>query len=204
MVKRSLHPAASSTYLTLSPCFLPAGPQTTRVLHNILHETHPASLPPRPPPRNFLTGSRRLVEARELGIAPAALPSVLGRERFFAGQIESSEGRWSVAYLKKKVLRQMEERGEVVKVTRAKWDKLAPDSEGGKESGEEEMKAGPKGKRTARREEEEHVWVAKEQWDERWALGKDAREATKEANIATGRVEGAKELRKAYGLDGRP
>lgn len=96
------------------------------------------------------------------------------RYKRFAGEKESADGVWSVSYLKRKVLKGMEERGEVVKITRAKWVKM----------GGELAEATPKGK------EEEHVWAVARTW-----------EHMSKTRVKPEKVdEDEGEVRRAYGL----
>ncbi|KAM0751189.1 hypothetical protein T439DRAFT_325339 [Meredithblackwellia eburnea MCA 4105] len=141
------------------------GPQTTQNLHAALHAL-PTPLPPRLPPSSFLRGARRVQEARSQGIPPSQLAS---SSKSWPGKEESSDGKWSMAYLKKVVLAGMEQRGDLRKVTRRKWESLLGESAAIKEHKEEVIQAsGEKGKKKVQREEDAHVWVPKEMWDERF------------------------------------
>lgn len=183
-----------------------AGPQTTGNLHATLHSLYPASLPVRPPPSSFLAGARRTLQARKLGIAPSSLP--LTRDNF-PGKDESSAGRWSMSYLKNRVLKPMEERGEVLKLTRGRWDRLAPSTDAPEETADDAVSAATgkqgdgKGKKTAKRDYEEHVWVTRDMYDERNEMGKDGRQQAAEVKLRVDRVEGDIELREKYGLPSR-
>lgn len=109
-----------------------------------------------------------------------------------------------MSYLKHRVLKPMEERGEVLKITRGRWDRLAPGSSAAAEAAAAEAQPGKqgdgKGKKTAKREDEEHVWVTRAMWDERSAAGKSSREQASEAKRSSDRVKGDRELREKYGL----
>lgn len=91
----------------------------------------------------------------------------------FAGETESGEGEWSMSYLKKRVLKGMEERGEVVKVTRKRWAKMRGEGEG-KEKGKED----------------EHVWAVTSVWEEM------SRERVRPERVQ----EDEGDMRKEYGL----
>ncbi|KAK4701162.1 hypothetical protein P7C70_g5075, partial [Phenoliferia sp. Uapishka_3] len=186
------------TLLQSAPPSHPPGPLTTHSLHSTLHSLHPSSLPARPPPSSFLAGARRTLQARQLGVAPSSLP--LTRDNF-PGKDESANGSWSMQYLKKRVLRHMEERGEVLKITRGRWDRLAPGGEVEAESRAVELEESVgKGKKTAKRETEEHVWVTREMWDERSRNGKEDREKLGEVKRGLDRVQGDRELKEKYGM----
>ena len=147
------------------------------------------------------------MQARELGVPPSSLP--LTRSHF-PGKDESGNGTWSMQYLKRRVLKPMEERGEVLKMTRGRWEKEAPGSEVASldettvDETQGETKADAKGKKSAKRDNEEHIWVTRDMWEERRAMGTDGRERLTEAKVAAERAEGDSELRAKYGLQSGP
>ncbi|SCV67037.1 BQ2448_5683 [Microbotryum intermedium] len=94
------------------------GPLTTQSLYDIVHSTHPASLPARPLPNRYLTGHSRDVASVMRMRREHRQADDLPREA------EDTDGTWSMAYLKRKVLAGMQEKGQVVKMTKIKWDKL--------------------------------------------------------------------------------
>lgn len=107
-----------------------------------------------------------------------------------------------MSFLKKKVLHGMESRGEVLKMTRAKWDKVAARGTPAGEAdaatavgGEGQSARSAKG---VRAKEEEHVWVVRSLWEEALAKGPSGRElAEREAR----RTQGEEQLREEYGLN---
>ncbi|SGY40349.1 BQ5605_C003g02357 [Microbotryum silenes-dioicae] len=94
------------------------GPLTTQSLYDVVHATHPSSLPARPLPNRYRMGHTRppasIMEMRRQQREQVDLPREKG----------DTDGTWSMAYLKKKVLAGMLEKGQVVKMTKIKWDKL--------------------------------------------------------------------------------
>ncbi|GAA5879120.1 hypothetical protein JCM8547_008373 [Rhodosporidiobolus lusitaniae] len=143
-----------------------SGPQTTHQLHALLHSPTSQSSVPLPaqiqPFRSSHLSHLSPSQRRALPASDRAPPP---------------PGQWSVAYLKRKVLANLEARGEVVKVTRARWEATQP---GARESRAEAVEAveaksaGGKakgGKQSAaavqsRKEGQEHVWVEGGVWEE--------------------------------------
>jgi len=105
-----------------------------------------------------------------------------------------------MSFLKKKVLHGMEVRGEVLKMTRAKWDKV--NARGTPEGEAAEAAVGTEGQsarsaKGVKAKEEEHVWVLKDLWAEALAKGPSGKEL---AERAARREQGEIDLRKEYGL----
>lgn len=142
------------------------GPVTTHVLHTLLHADG-AVLPARPPPRNFLAGMIRQQNARD---NVRQIP----KDKEFPGQSNSAAGVWSITYLKNNVLKEMEEKGVLMKITRGKWDRMqnGPTSMIAKpeepivigESTEVSTKKGKSAKSAAAKEADQHVWIIKEDY----------------------------------------
>ncbi|ORY75367.1 hypothetical protein BCR35DRAFT_306353 [Leucosporidium creatinivorum] len=179
---------------------LSQGPQTTSTLHTLLHSSN-TPLPARPAPSNFLSGASRR------GASP---PS---SSKAFPGQQASAEGSWSVSYLKKQVLKGMEERGEVVKITRGKWERAHPQSTGSSSSPsagaaavEADGAAGAGGKsataaKSQHKHEEEHVWVVASEWQRVVAEGANARRETKLKRTEEREQKVGEELKRDYGVE---
>ncbi|KAL8293274.1 hypothetical protein RQP46_000968 [Phenoliferia psychrophenolica] len=104
----------------------------------------------------------------------------------------------------------MEERGEVLKITRGRWESIAPESadaaveDVAAEEAQGDKKGDVKGKKSAKRDIEEHVWVTRGMWEERKEAGAAGRERRAEAKTAAERAEGDSELRAKYGLESTP
>ncbi len=105
-----------------------------------------------------------------------------------------------MSFLKKKVLHGMEVRGEVLKMTRAKWDKVSargtPEGEAAAAEPTEGQSA--RSAKGVKAKDEEHVWVLKDAWTEALARGPSGKEL---AERAARREQGEDELRKEYGLN---
>ena len=145
------------------------GPHTTKALHSALHSL-PMPLPNRPPPSNFLSGVAR---AQRSFLDPNARQKNLAKVP--PGAVESSDGQWSMSYLKRKILTHMESRKEIIKITRGKFERLSsieplpqPDTTskmtpGGGGGGGAVAKAAAA---AAAKHNEEHVWVLGDEWRE--------------------------------------
>ncbi|GAA5928680.1 hypothetical protein JCM1841_002963 [Sporobolomyces salmonicolor] len=139
---------------------------TTQTLHARLHQLG-EPLPSRPPPANFLQGAGRNDPSRTRSRKPPVYP----------GKDESSDGRWSMSYLKRHILAGMEGRGEIIKLTRHKWEAVAAaagietkpaDPEVAPET-PTTVKAEPLSKSQAQaqaKRESDHIWVLKSMWTE--------------------------------------
>lgn len=173
------------------------GPQTTHSLHALLHSPQSSViLPSRPPPPNFLSGLKRSNPTTSNNHYPRASTSTLssGKDNSSRqmGFKESSNGNWSMSYLKKNILKQMMEREEIFKVTRGKFDNVSKRSsslsssssiaEAAEEVAEAVVgslqsivgtKTSKKGKKSSSNstslkkstgEEDEHIWVVADTW----------------------------------------
>ncbi|GAA5878455.1 hypothetical protein JCM1840_002590 [Sporobolomyces johnsonii] len=174
---------------------------TTQTLYSRLHATG-QPLPSRPPPPNFMRGAARSDPSRPVSRKPPTYP----------GQEESSNGRWSMSYLKRHVLAGMENRGEIVKLTRHKWETVAaaagiptkPVAADEPETTDDAVKAEPapatatsKGKTQAQKKESDHIWVLKEAW---LAASRKAAEGQPTKREKRDDKE-ERELREKYGLE---
>jgi len=98
----------------------------------------------------------------------------------------------------------MEVRGEVLKMTRAKWDKVTARGTPAAEAADQTAAAGGAEGQSARSakgvkaKDEEHVWVLKDLWQDALAKGPSAKEL---AERAARREQGEEELRQEYGLN---
>lgn len=138
---------------------------TTHTLHALLHAPG-TILPARPPPRNFLAGMVRTQNVRD---RVRQIP----KDKQFPGQDQSKDGVWSITYLKNIVLKEMEEKGVLMKIPRGKWQRMQgiEKSQTDKAVPVEvqevvvgETKKGKAGKNAAAKEADKHVWIIKEDY----------------------------------------
>ena len=125
-------------------------------------------LPNRPPPSNFLSG---VVRSQRSQLDPNSFQK--NSAKIAPGALESSDGHWSMSYLKRKILVHMESRKEIIKVTRGKFERLSsidptPQADliskmtpGGGGGGGAAAKAAAA---AAAKYNEEHVWILGEAW----------------------------------------
>ncbi|GAA6026759.1 hypothetical protein JCM8097_005840 [Rhodosporidiobolus ruineniae] len=175
-----------------------AGPLTTQALHAKLHASSANTLPPQRQPfatshlSHLSPSQRRLIPKDELPPAPR------------------DTNQWSMTYLKRKVLAGLEAQGDVVKTTRSRYEHLAGLTAGRKEAVEARAAAtGGKGKAAAqasKKEEQDHVWVHRDAWEEAVLRSQREQAQVGEAEKAQRRREGAGkvegQLRESYGLEG--
>jgi hypothetical protein len=102
----------------------------------------------------------------------------------------------------------MEERGEVVKVTRGRWERAHPpgalptasssaaaEAEGGGGGGKSATAA-----KSQTKHEEEHVWVVAEEWQRVTAEGAKGRREAKESRREQREQAVGEELKRDYGV----
>jgi len=170
------------------------GPCTTQSLHSILHSL-PEPLPSRKPPSNFLQGITR-------SLLPESAQKVASKA--FPGQSESTEGTWSMRYLKQGLLARMEERGEIVKLTRSKWENLSGTTSTPVETEQVEEVKGLNKKQTknqaqqAAKKEAEFVWVVKDEFEKAM---RDRRENGDSGRTPKDTKKGEEDLKRRYGLE---
>jgi hypothetical protein len=158
---------------------------TTRALHVALHapsaDASTSTILPSPlPPRSFL---ERYARSRN----PAA-------------SAPEETGTWSVSYLKKRLLKEMETQGQVVKLTRGKWDKLLADASSTPATKSAAVDEKTKG---SKKEEEEHVWMHGGVYKNTLKQAAGAREARAAARALLAEENGEQSIRAEYGLRSR-
>ncbi|GAA5976931.1 hypothetical protein JCM11641_002201 [Rhodosporidiobolus odoratus] len=176
---------------------LELGPMTTQSLHAHLHAPTSAPLPAQVQP---------FTNSHLSSISPSARRAT-PHSAFPLPEAPQDGQGWSMSYLKKKILAGLEEKGDIVKITRGKWETTAG-LKGARQEAVESVTAGGaggkgkgKGKvQQSKKEEQEHVWVHRELW-ERACL---RFEEEKQASVKSGeKAEQAEtELRSSYGLSG--
>ncbi|GAA5885371.1 hypothetical protein JCM16303_006022 [Sporobolomyces ruberrimus] len=158
--------ATNEAFRVVRDALLKRGPSSSQGLHAYLHSL-PSPLPARLPPADFLSSpSRPLQSLAKLEAKQSKLA--------FPGKRDSTGGKWSMRYLKRQVLDSMQEEGEILKITKARWDSLkqplaenrGPEAGNIKvsetyEGGEEQGLA-----TTSRKDDGDFVWILKTQVDE--------------------------------------
>ncbi|KAI5479588.1 hypothetical protein MNV49_003325 [Pseudohyphozyma bogoriensis] len=189
------HTSTPSPTSVVRSALVQYGPQTTRTLHDTLHTSF-SPLPARPPPAHFLSGARRQ-QQQPPAFSDRASSAAGGASKTFPGEEENSQGSWTMNYLKHRVLKGMEDRGEVIKLTRSAWDKLNPAEAGVVGEGEEKAKD-VKGKSGAKASE--HVWVSMEVYRQKKAESRAWREQDSSARREVREQEAERSLKEGYGL----
>ncbi|BGP13589.1 hypothetical protein JCM10213_008726 [Rhodosporidiobolus nylandii] len=184
---------SSSAASVVRQTLLESGPLTTQALHSILHAPTAAPLPAQQLP--FPSALRTALPRQERSHTPLRAPQ--------------DGDKWSVTYLKKKVLAGLEAQGDVVKTTRHRYEVLAGLAAERKEA-LEEAAAASKGKgkgkaQQSKKEEQEHVWVHRELYERAATRFAEAHAEDLELQAqqrAAKQARGEKELRDSYGLEG--
>ena len=125
-------------------------------------------LPNRPPPSNFLSG---VVRSQRDYLDPNSRQK--NSAKISPGALESSNGQWSMSYLKRKILTHMESRKEIIKITRGKFERLSSIEPIAKADLTSKMTTGGVGgggaaakvaAAAAAKHNEEHIWILGEEW----------------------------------------
>jgi len=107
-------------------------------------------------------------------------------------------------YLKQGVLARMQERGEILKLTRSKWETLSGTTSTPSEAEQVEEVKGLNKKQTknqaqqAAKKEGEFVWVAKDSFEEAM---RERRENGDSGRTAKDTKKGEEDLKRRYGLE---
>jgi len=103
-------------------------------------------------------------------------------------------------YLKQGLLARMEERGEIVKLTRSKWENLSGTTSTPVETEQVEEVKGLNKKQTqqAAKKEAEFVWVVKDEFEKAM---RDRRENGDSGRTPKDTKKGEEDLKRRYGLE---